>query len=165
MATYTDSTGGVANTNPIILNSRGECVLWMIQGQAYKFVLQDSLGNPIWVTDNIYGVPNGLFTGNLVINNQVLTGYTLNLTDAVQTLVRMNNILSMTLTVPSNASVAFPIGTNILIERTGAGSLTIVPAGGVSINTGSSYTLRAQYSQAGLIQVSANVWTLVGDLT
>lgn len=53
VATYTDSTGGTPNTNPVILNSRGECALWLTTGQAYKFILQDSLGNLLWTADNL----------------------------------------------------------------------------------------------------------------
>jgi hypothetical protein len=60
MATYTDSTGSVANTNPIILNSRGECNYWLVQGQAYKLVLQDAAGVQIWSEDNIVGIGNAL---------------------------------------------------------------------------------------------------------
>lgn len=51
--TYTDSTGNTANTNPIILNSRGECNLWLNPAQAYKFLLEDAAGNSIWSVDNV----------------------------------------------------------------------------------------------------------------
>ncbi len=54
VATYTDSTGGTANTNPIILNARGECEIWLLPNVGYKFVLQDSLGNTILTTDQVY---------------------------------------------------------------------------------------------------------------
>lgn len=53
IATYVDSTGTTANTNPIILNSRGECNLWMLSNVGYKLVLEDVLGNTIWSVDNI----------------------------------------------------------------------------------------------------------------
>jgi hypothetical protein len=52
-ATYTDSTGGTPNANPIVLNARGECNLWLTPNTAYKFVLQDSLGNTIWTVDQV----------------------------------------------------------------------------------------------------------------
>ncbi|MBB2928399.1 hypothetical protein [Paraburkholderia silvatlantica] len=52
-ATYTDSTGGTSNPNPVPLNARGEASVWLTYGQAYKFVLQDSRGNTIWTQDNI----------------------------------------------------------------------------------------------------------------
>lgn len=58
LATYTDSTGGTPNTNPVILNSRGECGVWLPPEQAYKFVLSPSTDtdpptNPIWTVDGI----------------------------------------------------------------------------------------------------------------
>ncbi len=60
--TYTDSTGLTANTNPIILNFRGECRLWIDPLLVYKFVLApptatDPPGNPIWTVDNITAAP------------------------------------------------------------------------------------------------------------
>lgn len=51
-ATYTDEAGAVPNTNPVVLDSRGEAVVRLASGN-YKFVLQDSLGNAIWTVDNI----------------------------------------------------------------------------------------------------------------
>jgi hypothetical protein len=54
-ATYVDSTQTTQNTNPVILNFRGECFLWLNPLLSYKFVLQDALGNLIWSEDNIQG--------------------------------------------------------------------------------------------------------------
>jgi hypothetical protein len=51
-ATYTDSTGNTANTNPVILNSRGEASVWVSLSQ-YKYVLKDSTDVLIWTVDNI----------------------------------------------------------------------------------------------------------------
>ena len=54
LATYTDSTGNFANTNPIVLDSRGEANVWL--GAAiYKFALYTSVGVLIWTVDNING--------------------------------------------------------------------------------------------------------------
>ncbi len=53
VATYTDSTGGTPNANPVVLNARGEAGVWLTPNVGYKFVLQDSLGNTIWTVDNI----------------------------------------------------------------------------------------------------------------
>lgn len=52
-ATYKDSTQVATNTNPIILNPRGECNLWLDPTKAYKFTLSDAAGNLIWTVDNI----------------------------------------------------------------------------------------------------------------
>jgi hypothetical protein len=58
--TYNSSTGGVANSNPITLNSRGEpgVEVWGTVGQTYKIVLAPSTDadppvSPIWTEDNI----------------------------------------------------------------------------------------------------------------
>jgi hypothetical protein len=51
--TYKDSLQIATNTNPVILNPRGECNLWLDPTKAYKFVLSDALGNLIWTVDNI----------------------------------------------------------------------------------------------------------------
>lgn len=57
-ATYTDVTGTVQNPNPIILGTDGRTPneIWLVDGLSYKFVLEDSLGNPIATYDNLYGV-------------------------------------------------------------------------------------------------------------
>ena len=54
-ATYTDSTQVTPNTNPVILNARGECALWLDPTKTYKLLLQDSTGNTIpgWPVDQI----------------------------------------------------------------------------------------------------------------
>lgn len=54
-ATYIDSTQTTQNLNPIQLNFRGECNLWLDPSKSYKFLLQDSQGNQIsgWPIDNI----------------------------------------------------------------------------------------------------------------
>jgi hypothetical protein len=52
-ATYTDSTGGTQNSNPVICNARGEVSVWVPPNTGYKFVLQDALGNTIWTRDQV----------------------------------------------------------------------------------------------------------------
>ena len=61
--TYTDSVGGTANTNPIILDSAGRTPfgMWLTEGLKYKFVLAPSTdtdppGSPIFTEDGIAGV-------------------------------------------------------------------------------------------------------------
>ena len=52
LASYTDSTGVSANTNPIVLDSRGEANVWL-GADIYKFALYTSVGVLIWTVDNI----------------------------------------------------------------------------------------------------------------
>ena len=54
LASCTDSTGLIANTNPIVLDSRGEANVWL-SGAIYKFALYTSAGVLIWTVDNING--------------------------------------------------------------------------------------------------------------
>ena len=54
LATYTDFTGVSANTNPIVLDSRGEANVWL-SGAIYKFALYTSASVLIWTVDNING--------------------------------------------------------------------------------------------------------------
>lgn len=63
LATYTDSTGTVANANPVVLDSTGEAQVWMAPGVLYKFVLQNSLGVQQWSVDN-FPSPAATATGN-----------------------------------------------------------------------------------------------------
>lgn len=53
IATFTDSTGGTPNTNPVIANSRGEMSVWITNNIAYKFVLEDPQNNVIWTRDQV----------------------------------------------------------------------------------------------------------------
>lgn len=68
--TYTDSTGGTANTNPIILDARGECDCWLDPSLLYKFTLSPSSDtdpptNPIWTVDNIASAASGVTAENI----------------------------------------------------------------------------------------------------
>lgn len=56
-ATWPDSTQGTPNPNPVILNARGECNLWLDISLSYKLVLKDAAGNQIWSVDNVSGGP------------------------------------------------------------------------------------------------------------
>lgn len=99
---------------------------------------------------------------NVDINAQTGTTYTLVLGDNGK-LVTLNNASPVTVTVPTNASVAFATGAIINLQRIGAGSVTVAGAGGVTV-TGTALTLRAQYSAGSLIKTGTDSWTLVGDL-
>jgi hypothetical protein len=52
LATYTDSTANFTNTNPVILDSRGEANVWFGPSQ-YSLTLKDSSDNLIWTAAGI----------------------------------------------------------------------------------------------------------------
>ncbi len=91
--------------------------------------------------------------------------YTLALTDASKT-VEMNVAGANTLTIPPNASVAFPIGVSILVVQTGAGQTSIAPGAGVTLRSkNSARKLDAQYVGASLYKRATNEWVLFGDIS
>lgn len=51
--TYTDATGTTPHTNPIVLNSRGECAMWLAPNQAYKLVAYDANDVLLWSSDYV----------------------------------------------------------------------------------------------------------------
>jgi hypothetical protein len=73
-ATYTDSTGLTPNTNPVVLNSRGEAPVWLTLGQSYKLLLRDSHGDivPGWPVDQIQGAGNFSFLLQSTLTNTTL---------------------------------------------------------------------------------------------
>jgi microcystin-dependent protein len=70
-ATYTDSAASTPNSNPIVLDSRGEANIWLT-GAAYKFKLTDANGTEIWTVDNIAPPSTAVapvFTTNVTISD------------------------------------------------------------------------------------------------
>jgi hypothetical protein len=71
-------------------------------------------------------------------------------------------------TVPSDATTNFPIGTQITILQTTSGQVTLVGATSpntVTVNATPGLKLRAQFSSCTLIKRAANLWVAMGDLT
>ena len=64
IATYTDQAGGTANTNPIILDSRGMANIWLQPTIAYKFLITDSNDVTQYTTDNIIVPPDNVSFGS-----------------------------------------------------------------------------------------------------
>jgi hypothetical protein len=54
-ASYTDSTQGTPNTNPVLLNARGEAAVWLDPSLTYKLALQNAQGAQIWSQDQVPG--------------------------------------------------------------------------------------------------------------
>jgi len=107
------------------------------------------------VHDTVTTVPENAQTG---------TSYTFVLADAGK-LVTLNNAAVITLTIPANASVAFPTGTRIDLLQYGAGQVTVGGAGVTIRSSGSKLKLAGQYSGATLWKKGTNEWVLIGDIT
>ena len=97
------------------------------------------------------------------VNAQTGTTYTLVLADAGK-LVTLNNGSAITMTVPPNSSVAFPIGTRIALLQLGAGQVTVAQGSGVTVNTAETLKLNDQYAAAELLKTATDTWVLFGRL-
>lgn len=96
------------------------------------------------------------FKGN-GLNDQTGTTYTLVLTDAGKT-ITLNNASAVTVTIPTNASVAFETGSTVEFTNKGAGVVTISPAGGVTLNNS---TTIAQNGTVYIRKLDTNTWVMV----
>ena len=104
------------------------------------------------------------YEGELTLNAQTGTTYTLVLTDSAK-FITCSNASAVVVTVPPNSSVAFPTGTQVNIMMLGAGSTSIAPGSGVTIRSdGAKLTLNAQYAVATLLKIDTNTWVAVGNL-
>jgi hypothetical protein len=101
---------------------------------------------------------------SLVTIDAETASYTLILANRDQ-MVEMNVGSANTLTVPTNSSVAFPVGTRIHVVQTGSGQTTITPAGGVTVNGTPGLKTRAQWSAVTLVKRATDTWVAFGDLT
>lgn len=97
------------------------------------------------------------------LNSQSGSSYTLVLSD-VNKLITMSNGSANTLTVPTNSSVAFPVGTIVNFAQTGAGVTTVTGASGVTVNgvSAGSAAVTKRYSISSLVKIAANSWLLTG---
>ena len=110
---------------------------------------------------------NGLVA--FTVDADATADYTAVLDDAYQTLVPMNKATAVAFKIPTNASVAFPVGTVITVLNKGAGvctisavtsgTTTVLSAGAVA----ASPTL-AQYKTAVCIKTATDTWYVVGGI-
>lgn len=106
----------------------------------------------------------------LAFNAQTGTTYTFVLADADNKLVTASNASAQTYSIPTNATTAFPIGTQLNLIQIGAGQVTVsaaTPATTTVVSTGAtaaSPKCRAQYSAITLIKRDTDSWYVVGDI-
>jgi len=110
---------------------------------------------------------NGLVA--FTVNAQTGSTYTTILSDSYQVLVTMSNASANSLQIPTNASVAHPIGTVITILNIGAGTTTIsaVTSGTTTILSAGAVAAQptlAQYKTAACIKTGTDTWYVVGAI-
>ena len=113
------------------------------------------------------------FTGTVILptTTQLLEDYlsitsntTLSVASHSYKAIEVNSTSNLTITVPTNASQAFPIGTVITIIRVNTGEVTIAGDTGVTVNNSVGNRLRDQWSTATLRKRATDTWLLSGDI-
>ena len=146
LATFTDSTGLTQNTNPIILNIRGEASIWIPPNISFKFQIQDNAGNIINTIDN-------------VVNAALVSLY-----GGTDTGVANNYILSFASSVPpgTNGTVVFWVPSN---SNTGPSTLNVNGGGPTPILNPNGSVLGANQLLAGQFVSTIylnGIWQLYG---
>jgi len=95
--------------------------------------------------------------------------YTPVLNDQYQALILMNKATAINFTIPTNASVAYPVGTAITVLNIGAGALTIkaVTSGTTTVLSSGTVAAQptvAQYKTAVCIKTATDTWYIVGGI-
>lgn len=103
----------------------------------------------------------GAAGGTTIPHTAQTADYTLALADA-GTVVEMNKATAVTVTIPLNATVAFPVDTTISIQQMGAGTVTVAATGGVTIDGGSVFTV-AQYGVIVLRKRATDEWVVAAN--
>jgi len=139
--------------------------LTIVRGQAGTSAIAHSGGatvKHVLTSSDLNAFEAGL-NETIPLNTQTGTTYTIAATDAGD-LITLTNSSPITLTVPTNATIPFAIGTQVTIAQGGAGKVTVAGAVGVTVNAADGYlSLRTQWSTGTLIKVATNSWILIGD--
>jgi hypothetical protein len=78
----------------------------------------------------------------------------------------MNVASPNTVTVPTNATAAFTIGTQITVTQYGGGQTSIVAASGVTLRSTNNWLkINARYGSVTLVKVGTDEWYVIGNLS
>ena len=146
----------------------GDTMLW--DASEEKLVITGTNGqNSLELADGDVSVTDSLtVSGGLIaplqINAQTGTTYTFVAADAGK-LVTSSNGSAQTITIPPNSSVAFAIGTQIIVQNIGSGNATLAQGSGVTIQSkDSNKEIDGQFAAATCIKTATDTWSLIGAL-
>ena len=71
---------------------------------------------------------------------------------------------AINITISLNSAVAFPVGTNIAFEMSGAAQVAFVITGGVAVQPSTTLKISAKYKTAALLKKAENTWIISGSL-
>jgi hypothetical protein len=165
-ATYNAGTGTLTATafaGPLTGNVTGNAsgTAATVTGAAQTNITSVGTLSALTVTG---AVTAGSLVAPLAINAQTGTTYTFVLADAGK-FVSSSNGSAQTFTVPPNSSVAYTVGTQIMVQNIGSANCTLAQGSGVTINSkDSNKEIDGQYAAATLIKTATDAWSLIGSL-
>jgi hypothetical protein len=136
LATYTTSTGLIANTNPVILDSRGEASVWLTSSK-YKFVLKTAADVEIWTQDQLQGYAsadgtNAYGTWPISITGNAATATLATTATTATTATSVTGGYVSKITAGTNISIAPTSGIgDVTINATGTGTVSSVTGAGL----------------------------------
>jgi hypothetical protein len=155
--------------NSIVINATGS-TLNSTNAGFYAAPVRNDTGN---VTNVVYyntttkEVTYGPSAAPTTISRSVISGNVTLALNQAGTFLYSTTSSAQTVTIPTNASVAFPIGTTINVILNGTGSTALTPAVGVSLylagNSTSATRTVSPYGLATLLQVDTDVWFVNGS--
>lgn len=99
------------------------------------------------------------FFDRVSIGSVEVTTFTLDLETSAK-LLRVTNSSPITITIPTNSSVEFKVGTVITIEQAGDGQVEIDAANGVTLNFFEGTKTAGKHHGIQLVKVGTDEWTL-----
>ena len=130
--------------------------------------LMDSLGVMAIDIQNtnvrITNLESKLGASDLIEERVATTSFTLAIDDRNKLIAFNHATVPGVITIPTHASVALPIGTQVSFVQSGAAQLSIAAASGVTISTEVGLKLNAVNAMASIIKVGTNTWRLTGSL-
>ena len=90
--------------------------------------------------------------------------YTLSAASERDSLIEVNSTDPVTITIPTNSVVPFPVGTTLDVLGINTGLITIAGDTGVTVNATPGLKLRTQWSSCTLLKRGENSWVAYGDL-
>jgi hypothetical protein len=155
------------NEEIVFITANSSDTFTILRGQSGTSAISHSGGatvKHVFVSEALNAFEAGL-NETIPLNTQTGTTYTLAVGDAGQ-LIGLANASAITVTVPTNASVPFALGTQITVAQSGSGKVTVAGAVGVTVNSADGFlSTRTQWSGGTLIKIDTNAWVLIGDLS
>ncbi len=150
----------------VIYDAGGDSTAARPSQPATKTVIWFNHGSSLPVNMGTFDIAIGGGFGVVPVNTQSGTVYTLVQGDAGAN-VDATSAAANTITIPTNASVSFAIGTCVSVTQLGAGTTTVEGAPGVSVNgsPGGSVTLNNQFSGCVIRKTAADAWVIQGDVS